>query len=84
MASRLASVGGDPTSWASVQPATVDGFRAGFGVICLIAAIGAVTAGVAFRRGVRPAEQSTFETQLQAGNEPLVPIPVPAERHPQA
>ena len=67
-----------------VSRAGLDGFRGGFGVICLIAAIGAVTAGVAFRRGVRPAEQSTFETQLQAGNEPLMPIPVPAERHPQA
>ena len=67
-----------------VSRAGLDGFQAAFVAIAIAAALGAVTAGIGFRRAVRPAEQPAFDTPLHAGNESLVPIPVPADRHPVA
>ncbi len=43
-------------STALVSRAGLDGFRAAFVVICVAAALGAVTAGVVFPRRPRPAE----------------------------
>lgn len=61
-----------------VSQAGLDGFRAAFAVICVVAALGAVTAGVVFQRQSGPAEGDVTlpETAKKAA---LVPIPIAAD-----
>ncbi|HEU4425750.1 MAG TPA: MFS transporter [Pilimelia sp.] len=59
----------------------LDGFHAAFVVISIAAALGALTAAAGFQRGTRPAQQPAPDTVAQTGDEPLVPIPVPADQH---
>jgi EmrB/QacA subfamily drug resistance transporter len=58
----------------------LDGFHAAFIVISAAAVLGALTAAIGFQRGTRPAEQPAADTLPQPGDEPLVPIPVPADQ----
>jgi EmrB/QacA subfamily drug resistance transporter len=59
----------------------LDGFRAAFVVISIVAALGALTAAIGFQRQVRPAERPAPDTQTRGGDEPLVPILVTVEQH---
>ena len=61
-------------STALVSRAGLDGFRAAFVVICVAAAVGAVTAGVVFPR--RTAAEGDVTLPETAGEAALVPIPV--------
>jgi EmrB/QacA subfamily drug resistance transporter len=58
-----------------VSRAGLDGFRAAFVMICIAAALGAVTAGVAFPRRTRTAEENV-PTLRTAGGTALVPVPI--------
>jgi EmrB/QacA subfamily drug resistance transporter len=58
-----------------VSQAGLDGFRAAFVVICVAAALGAVTAGIAFPRRPRP-EEADVPLPETAVDDTLVPIPV--------
>jgi MFS family permease len=58
-----------------VSRAGLDGFRAAFVVICVAAALGAFTSGVAFPRRERP-EEAHVTLPETAVDETLVPIPV--------
>jgi len=57
----------------------LEGFRAAFVVISIAAALGALTAGTAFQRRVRPAEEEAPVAGAPAGEGALVPVPVPVE-----
>ncbi|MGH2474234.1 MAG: MFS transporter, partial [Candidatus Limnocylindrales bacterium] len=57
-----------------VSRAGLDGFRAAFVVICIAAALGAVTAGVAFPRRTRSAAENVPMPET-AGDTALVPVP---------
>jgi hypothetical protein len=46
-----------------VSRAGLDGFRAGFVLIAIAAAVGAVTTAIAFDRPVRPADESAPLTE---------------------
>jgi hypothetical protein len=62
-----------------------DGFHAAFLVICIAAALGALTATVAFERRSRSgADEPVVGTVAPAGAPALVPVPVPVEDHPDA
>ena len=65
-------------STALVSRTGLDGFRIAFVVICIAAALGAVTAGVVFPRRTQPNEGDLFlpETAL---DEAFVPAPIPVE-----
>jgi EmrB/QacA subfamily drug resistance transporter len=63
---------------ALVSRAGLDGFHAGFVVICATAALGAVTAAVAFPVRTRPAETDVAPRE-PAEAMALVPVPVPVE-----
>jgi EmrB/QacA subfamily drug resistance transporter len=65
-------------STALVSRAGLDGFRAAFVVISLVAAVGAVTAGVAFQRRTRSSDEARV-SGTPIGDEALVPVPVPAQ-----
>jgi EmrB/QacA subfamily drug resistance transporter len=65
-------------STALVSQAGLDGFRAAFVVICVTAALGAVTAGVVFQRRTGPAEAG-LSLPEPAGAAALVPMPIPVE-----
>jgi sugar phosphate permease len=58
-----------------VSRAGLDGFRAAFVVICIAAALGAVTAGVAFPRRTRTAEEDRPMLET-AGDTALMPVPI--------
>jgi EmrB/QacA subfamily drug resistance transporter len=59
----------------------LSGFHAAFAVISITAALGALTAATGFQHAARPAEQPALDTQPRAADEPLLPIPVPADQH---
>src|ERR671918_1511473 len=59
----------------------LNGFHAAFAVISITAALGALTAATGFQHAARPAEQPALDTQPRAADEPLLPIPVPADQH---
>ena len=65
-----------------VSRAGLDGFQAAFGVICVTAALGAITAAVAFQRRSRPTQEDVPvpDAAVKAG---LAPVPVPAEEVPR-
>ena len=64
-----------------VSQAGFDGFHAAFLVICIAAALGALTATVAFERRSRSAgDEPVVGTGAPAGAEALVPVPVPVEK----
>jgi hypothetical protein len=64
-----------------VSQAGFDGFHAAFLVICIAAALGALTATVAFERRSRSAaDEPDVGTGAPAGAEALVPVPVPVEK----
>jgi EmrB/QacA subfamily drug resistance transporter len=65
-------------STALVSQAGLDGFHAAFVVICVGAALGAVTAGVVFPRRARPAEGEVSVPET-SGDTALVPVPIPVE-----
>jgi EmrB/QacA subfamily drug resistance transporter len=65
-------------STALVSQAGLDGFHAAFVVICVGAALGAVTAGVVFPRRARPAEREVSVPET-SGDTALVPVPIPVE-----
>jgi hypothetical protein len=55
----------------------VDGFRAGFVVLCIAAALGAVTAGTAFpNRGRSLVDEAALDTGPEADGA-FVPAPLP-------
>jgi EmrB/QacA subfamily drug resistance transporter len=58
-----------------VSRAGLDGFRAAFVVICIAAAVGAVTAGVAFPRRTRTAGENVPIPET-AGDTTLLPVPI--------
>src|ERR671918_1156472 len=59
----------------------LDGFHAAFAAISITAILGALTAATGFQHAARPAEQPALDTQPRAADEPLLPIPVPADQH---
>jgi EmrB/QacA subfamily drug resistance transporter len=61
-----------------VSRAGLDGFRAAFVVIGIAAALGAITAGVAFQRRTQRADYDVPVPEM-AGDTALVPVPVPVE-----
>jgi EmrB/QacA subfamily drug resistance transporter len=68
-------------STALVSRAGLNGFHAAFTAISIAAALGALTAATGFRRVDRPAEQPAPDAHPEPGDEPLVPVPVPADPH---
>jgi EmrB/QacA subfamily drug resistance transporter len=58
----------------------LDGFHAAFVVISIAAALGALTAAAGFHRAARPAEQLAPDTLPLTGDEPIMPIAVPAQQ----
>jgi EmrB/QacA subfamily drug resistance transporter len=62
-----------------VSRAGLSGFHAAFVVICIAGALGALTAAAAFERRARSAEQPAVEADARAGDEALVPVPIPVE-----
>ncbi len=62
-----------------VSQAGLNGFHAAFLVICIAGALGALTAGVAFERRARSAEQPSVVPDAPVGAEALVPVPIPVE-----
>jgi EmrB/QacA subfamily drug resistance transporter len=62
-----------------VSQAGFDGFHAAFLVICIAAALGALTATVAFERRARSVDESIVGTSDPAGAPALVPVPVPVD-----
>jgi predicted MFS family arabinose efflux permease len=65
-------------STALISQAGVDAFRAGFVVIGVTAALGAVTAGVAFQRRTQPAEVDV-PAPVAVTDAALVPVPIPVD-----
>jgi hypothetical protein len=66
-----------------VSQAGFDAFHAAFLVICIAAALGALTATVAFERRARSvADEPVGRTVAPAGARALVPVPVPVEDGP--
>jgi EmrB/QacA subfamily drug resistance transporter len=65
-------------STALVSQAGVDAFRAGFVVIGVTAALGAVTAGVAFQRRTQPTEVDV-PAPVAVTDAALVPVPIPVD-----
>ena len=66
-----------------VSQAGFDGFHAAFLVICIAAALGALTATVAFERRSRsPGDEPVVGTGAPAGTEALVPVPVSVDDSP--
>ena len=59
-------------STALVSRSGLDGFRAAFVVICIAAAVGAVTAGIAFPRRARPAEHPVPDTHQAAAPQQML------------
>jgi MFS family permease len=58
----------------------IDGFHAGFAVISVVAALGALAAATGFQRNARPADQpalDTPDTEPRAADEPPLPAPMP-------
>jgi EmrB/QacA subfamily drug resistance transporter len=62
-----------------VSQVGLDGFHAAFLVICIAAALGALTATVAFERRARSAEQPSVVPDGRPGTEVLVPVPIPVD-----
>lgn len=67
-----------------VSQAGLTGFHAAFVVICIAAALGAITATVAFERRAREADEPVFEPEIGAADGTLAPVPVPVEDGPDA
>jgi EmrB/QacA subfamily drug resistance transporter len=59
----------------------LNGFHAAFTVISITAALGALTAATGFRRVDQPAAQRAPDARPESGDQPLVPLPVPADQH---
>jgi EmrB/QacA subfamily drug resistance transporter len=65
-----------------VSRSGIDGFHAGFAVISVVAALGALAAATGFQRNARPAEQPALDTPDTPNTEPRaadeLPLPIPA------
>ena len=62
-----------------VSTAGLDGFHAAFVVIAIAAALGALVAGLGFRRRSRTTVEEPLSSETRTGDEDAVPVPLPVE-----
>jgi MFS family permease len=65
-----------------VSQVGLTGFHAAFVVICIAAALGAITATAAFERRDRSADEPAIGPGPPPGNGKLIPVPVPVQGRP--